>query len=121
MNNTDMVLNIIKKSEKNLSAYEILNKFQKIKKCQPMTVYRASDRLMEKREIHKSNHNKTYLLCCQNLDKKHNPSIAICKKCGLTEELRSDIFFNLLKNLRLKKYDFSNFEVEISALCRSCI
>lgn len=29
MNNIDIVLNIIKKSEKNLSAYEILNKFQK--------------------------------------------------------------------------------------------
>ena len=41
MRNDDITLSIIKKSTKNLTAYEILEKFQKIKKVQPMTVYRS--------------------------------------------------------------------------------
>ena len=39
MNNNEIALNIIKNSQKSLTAYEILDKFQKIKKVQPMTVY----------------------------------------------------------------------------------
>ena len=40
MNNDEITFNIIKKSKKSLTAYEILDKFQIIKKVQPMTVYR---------------------------------------------------------------------------------
>ena len=40
MSNKELVFNIIRKSAKSLSAYEILDKLQKIKKTQPMTVYR---------------------------------------------------------------------------------
>ena len=47
MSNTEIVLNIIKKTSKNLTAYEILERLQKIKKTQPMTVYRALDKLIE--------------------------------------------------------------------------
>jgi len=121
MNNTNIVLNILKKSSKNFTAYEILDKFQKIRKTQPMTVYRALNDLIKKGEIHKSNQSKTYLLCNQDNHKKHNPSIAICKKCGDTKELKSDLFSNILKNYRLKKYDFSDFEIEVSTLCRGCL
>ena len=41
MNNNDIVFDIIKKSKKHLTAYEILDKFQKFKKIQPMAVYRS--------------------------------------------------------------------------------
>ena len=46
MNNNEITLNIIKKSKKSLSAYQILDKFQKIKKVQPTTVYRSLDFLI---------------------------------------------------------------------------
>ena len=63
MNNNEIALNIIKKSKKSLTAYEILDKFQKIKKVQPMTVYRSLNHLINEGVIHKANHNKSYLLC----------------------------------------------------------
>ena len=44
--NSDIVLDIIKKSKKNLTAYEILEKFEKIKKVKPMTIYRALNSLI---------------------------------------------------------------------------
>ena len=62
MSNTEIVFNIIRKSSKNLTAYEILDKLQKIKKTQPMTVYRALDKLIEEERIHKNSINKTFVL-----------------------------------------------------------
>ena len=120
MKNTEIVLSVIKKSSKKLTAYAILEKFQKIKKVQPMTVYRALNDLIEQGVIHKSNQKKTYLLCNHSHNKKHNPAIAICKKCGDTEELKSDLFSNLLKKTSIKKYSFSSYEVEVSTICRGC-
>ena len=102
MKNTEIVLSVIKKSSKKLTAYAILEKFQKIKKVQPMTVYRALNDLIEQGVIHKSNQKKTYLLCNHSHNKEHNPAIAICKKCGDTEELKSDLFSSLLKKHQLR-------------------
>ena len=121
MTNTKIVLNIITKSKKTLTAYEILSQFQKIKKVQPMTVYRALSVLSKQGQIHKSNHNKTFILCNHTHIKSHNPSLAICKKCGVTEELKSDLFTNVLKKSSLKKYNFANYELEVSTICRSCV
>ena len=120
MNNNEIALNIIKNSQKSHTAYEILDKFQKIKKVQPMTVYRALNHLINKGIIHKANHNKTYLLCNHSHKEKNKTSIAICTKCGDSQELHSDLFSPILQKTRLKKYDFLLFDLEISTVCRSC-
>ena len=120
MKNTDIVLNIIKKSSRPLTAYSILELLKSKKTVQPMTVYRALNDLMKKSIIHKSNQNKTFLLCNHLHNKEHNPAIAICKKCGDTEELKSDLFNSLLKKISIKKYSFSNYEIEVSTICRGC-
>ena len=93
MYNNDITLNIIKKSSKNLSAYQILDKFQKIKKVHPTTVYRSLEFLIKKVIIHKSNINKTYMMCRNSHHHKHdqNTLLAICKKCGKTEELLKEL------------------------------
>jgi Fe2+ or Zn2+ uptake regulation protein len=48
MNNDEIIFAIIKKSKKNLTAYEILDKVQKTKKVQPMTIYRSLKNLTDK-------------------------------------------------------------------------
>ena len=104
MKNKELVFNIIKKSSKNLTAYEILDKLQKFKKTQPMTVYRALDSLIEEERIHKSNQTKTFMLCNHTHSKDHNTALAICKKCGDTEELKTSLlqsFFKYLNTLPL--------------------
>ena len=40
MSNDQLILKIIKKSKKDLTAYDILDELNMIKKTQPMTVYR---------------------------------------------------------------------------------
>ena len=103
MKNNVITLNIIKKSKRSLTAYEILDKFQKIKKVQPMTIYRSLNCLIKEGIIHKANNNKSYFLCNHSHKEKHKTSIAICKKCGDSEELKSDLFSPILKKTRLKK------------------
>ena len=120
MTNSDIVLNIIKQSDQSLTAYAILELVKKKKKVQPMTVYRALNDLIDKGVIHKSNQHKTFLLCNHSHNKEHNPSIAICKKCGDTEELKSDFFNNILQKYNLKKFNFKKFELEVSTICSNC-
>ena len=122
MNNNAITLNIIKKSSKNLSAYQILDRFQKIKKVQPTTVYRSLDFLIKQGIIHKSISNKTFMLCSHSYkhNHQHNTLLAICKKCGSTEELFKEMFSPILKMKKFKKFDLSFFDLEILTKCRSC-
>ena len=120
MSNKELVFNIIKKFSKHLTAYEILDKLQKVKKTQPMTVYRALDSLIEEERIHKSNQTRTFMLCNHLHSKNHSTAIAICKKCGDTEELKSSLFENLFKKNNVKKYDFNTFNMEVLTTCKEC-
>jgi Fur family zinc uptake transcriptional regulator len=92
MKNDDITLDIIKKYSKNLTTYEILEKFKKIKKVQPMTVYLSLKKLISNDIIHKSNLNKSYILCNHSHIKNQNTFIVICKKCGISEELLANLF-----------------------------
>ena len=122
MTNTKAVLSIITKSKKNLTAYEILEKFQKTKKVQPMTVYRSLDILIKQGIIHKSISNKTFMLCSHSHkhNHEHNTLLAICKRCGSTEELFKEMFEPIFKMKKFKKFDLSFFDLEILTKCRSC-
>ena len=121
MNNNNIVLNILKKSIKGLSAYEILNKFQKYKKIQPMTVYRALKKLTNDGLIHKTNKNKTFHICNTSEIHNHNAILAVCNDCGITEELNTNLFSKIIKQVKSKsKFNFNNFNLEITTNCKEC-
>ena len=120
--NDQQTLNILKKHNKGLTAYRVLSELQKTRNVKPMTIYRSLNSLQKMGVVHKSNQSKTYFVCHANAKDKHNPALAICKKCEKTEEINPSIFSRIFSNLKTKeKYDFSNFELEISTLCRRCI
>ena len=120
--NDDLILGIIKNNSKPLTAYEILNKVQKVKKIQPMSVYRSLKNLQTKGMIHKSNQNKSFLLCKEgDHDHNHNPVLVICKDCGKTEELEMNTFGKLLSTLKTKaNFQFQKFQMEVSSTCKGC-
>ena len=92
MNNNTLVLNILKKSTKGLTAYQILNRVQKFKLVQPMTIYRALKNLTDDGLIHKTNKNKTFHLCNTTGEHDHNAVLAVCNDCGVAEELNTSLF-----------------------------
>ena len=122
LKNDQQVLGVLKKNIKGISAYGVLKELQRYKNITPMTVYRSLKNLQNMGAVHKSNQSKNYFICHSDLKEKHNPALAICKKCDKTEEINPSIFSKIFSNLKTKeKYDFSNFELEISTLCRRCI
>ena len=122
LKNDHQVLGVLKKNTKGISAYGILKELQKYKNVKPMTIYRSLNNLQIMGAVHKSNKSKNYFICHSDSKEKHNPALAICKKCDKTEEINPSIFSKIFSNLKTKeKYDFSNFELEISTLCRRCI
>ena len=119
--NDKQALNNLKKHHKGLTAYKLLSELQKIKNVKPMTVYRSLNSFQKIGVIHKSNHSKTYFVCHSYGKEKHNPVLAICIKCEKAEELNSSIFSKLIHNVKTKeKYNFTNFEIEISTVCQKC-
>ena len=122
LKNDQQVLGVLKKNTKGISAYGILKELQKYKNVKPMTIYRSLNNLQIMGAVHKSNKSKNYFICHSDSKEKHNPALAICKKCDKTEEINPSIFSKIFSNLKTKeKYDFSNFELEISTFCRRCI
>ena len=119
--NDQRTLGILKKNNKGLTAYGVLRELQKYKNVKPMTVYRSLKNLQKIGIVHKSNQSKAFFVCSSDAKEKHNPTLAICKKCKKTEEINPNSFIKILQNLKTKeKYDFSKFEVEIPTLCKRC-
>jgi len=104
-----------------LSAYEILNRVQKFKFIQPMTIYRALNKLKSEGKIHKSNKNKTFYLCNDQDHDEHNAVLAVCDNCGVAEELKTASFLKVIKPLKTKnKFNFKRFNLEITTNCKEC-
>jgi len=121
MDNNTIVLNILKKNTKGLTAYQILNRVQKFKHVQPMTVYRALKNLTNDGLIHKTNKNKTFHLCNTSEKHEHNAVLAVCNDCGVAEELKTDLFSRIIKQVKSKrKFNFNNFNLEITTNCKDC-
>ena len=125
--NTKLVLNSLKKNPKGLTAYQILNNVQKFKNIQPMTIYRALNSLTTNGLIHKTNKNKTFHLCntvhvCNTTEAhEHNAVLAVGNDCGVAEELKTDLFSKIIKNIKSKKrFNFNNFNLEITTTCKEC-
>ena len=121
MNNNSIVLNILKKNLKGLTAYQILHRVQKFRRVQPMTVYRALKNLTDDGLIHKTNKNKTFHLCSTTESHEHNAVLAVCNDCGIAEELQTELFSKIIKHVKSKrKFNFKNFNLEITTNCMEC-
>ena len=121
MKNNTLVLNILKKNPKGLTAYQLLSRMQKFKIIQPMTVYRSLKDLCEKGLIHKTNKNKTFHLCNTSESHEHNAVLAVCDDCGIAEELSTNLLSKIVKNVKSKnKFNFNNFNLEITTTCKEC-
>jgi Fur family zinc uptake transcriptional regulator len=125
--NNKLVLNSLKTNPKGLTAYQILNVLQKSKPVKPMTVYRALNNLTKNGLIHKTNKNKTFHLCdtnhvCNKSEAhEHNAVLAICDDCGVTEELKTDLFSKIIKKIKSKrKFNFEKFNLELTTSCKEC-
>ena len=123
MNNNQIVLKIIRNNKKALSAYDIVDKFQRIKRIQPMTVYRSLNSLISEGYVHKSNYHNTFVLCKFSHAENDITTLGVCTKCKDIEEVVMD---RNKMGLLLNVVDFKKFntnklqQIEIPAICKAC-
>ena len=108
--------------KKPLSAYDILDKFLRIKKIQPATVYRSLKNLINQNLVHKINLTNKYIVRNEFPNENDVTTIAVCDKCNDYEEIvmnryKMSLAYNILD---LKKFSLENFVVEIVSVCKQC-
>ncbi len=123
LTNDRIVLKILKNNKKRpLSAYDILDKFLRIKKIQPATVYRSLKNLIDQNLVHKINLTNKYIVRNEFPSENDVTTIAVCDKCNDYEEIvmnkyKMSLAYNILD---LKKFSLENFIVEIVSECKQC-
>jgi len=123
LTNDRIVLKILKNNKKRpLSAYDILDKFLRIKKIQPATVYRSLKNLIDQNLVHKINLTNKYIVRNEFPSENDVTTIAVCDKCNDYEEIvmnkyKMSLAYNILD---LKKFSLENFVVEIVSVCKQC-
>ena len=123
LTNDRIVLKILKNNRKKpLSAYDILDKFLRIKKIQPATVYRSLKNLIDQNLVHKINLTNKYIVRNEFPSENDVTTIAVCDKCNDYEEIvmnkyKMSLAYNILD---LKKFSLENFIVEIVSECKQC-
>tara|TARA_B100000927_G_C16316738_1_gene409692 strand:+ start:183 stop:563 length:381 start_codon:yes stop_codon:yes gene_type:complete len=123
LTNDRIVLKILKNNRKKpLSAYDILDKFLRIKKIQPATVYRSLKNLIEQNLVHKINLTNKYIVRNEFPNENDVTTIVVCDKCNDYEEIvlnryKMSLAYNILD---LKKFSLDNFVVEIASVCKQC-
>ena len=123
LTNDRIVLKILKNNRKRpLSAYDILDKFLRIKRVQPATVYRSLKNLMVQNLIHRLNQSNKYIVCSEYHNENDVTTIVVCEKCNEHEEININKFkMSLAYNiLDLKSFNLDNFNVEITSICKKC-
>lgn len=104
-----LVLNFLEKRHDPISAGDIYNKLKK--ELDRVTVYRILEVFEELGIVFKENRGKEALYYLA--DKQHHH--IVCQKCGLTECVPCNHFFNKIKNFNNIKH-----QLILTGLCNNC-
>lgn len=121
-NQRKIVLEIMLKAEKAMSAYDLLD-LLKIEEPQakPPTIYRALDFLLEQGFVHKVESSNSYILCPHFSHPNHISILFICDSCKQILEKNDDQIEQCLKSLaQQNQFKTKHSVIEIHGQCASC-
>ena len=114
------VLDLLGKSSKPLSAYDILDKLHKFGIKAPSTVYRALEALIERGLVHRIESLNAFVACHSD-HKEHNAKFAVCRSCGSAVEIHDPRLTNFISALAKKlQFHIEREMLELSGLCNNC-
>ncbi|MBC9130465.1 zinc uptake transcriptional repressor Zur [Frischella sp. Ac48] len=117
-----IVLAIMLKSEKAMSAYELLD-LLKIEEphAKPPTIYRVLEFLLEQDFIHKVESSNSYVICPHFNQLDHISILIICDNCKQITESNSEQVADTLKALaKQQQFQIKHSVIEIHGLCHTC-
>ena len=118
--NPELVMTAFRKTDKPLTAYEILDKLRPQGVSAPPTVYRALDRLIEDGRVHRLDSLNAFVACAHP---HHGASamFSICDSCGAVEEFSDPALGKRLGQwAKSTGFKIDRSVIEVRGLCRDC-
>lgn len=117
-----LVLETLRKDQRPLSAYDLMDKLRDSGIRAPNTVYRALNRLMADSSVHRLETLNAYVACTQsNFDQDCDPIFAICDNCGNVEEFAAaSVTASVNKWAKAKDFALNSITVELRGTCGKC-
>ncbi|MEM8973025.1 MAG: transcriptional repressor [Pseudomonadota bacterium] len=123
LNATELrILEVLRQDYLPFSAYDLMDRLRGLGVRSPNTVYRALNRLVADRSVHRLETLNAYVACKQSdLGMDRDPMFAICDTCGSVEEFEAASIASSLTT-RTKSFDFAlnSMTVELRGTCRTC-
>ena len=120
--NQKLVAGVLQKSTRPQSAYDILDELRPHGLKAPLQVYRALDKLIDLKLVHRLESLNAFVSC--NHAGCHDEAVAaftICKTCGVVEEFDAQGCVSLLGQAVGKTgFESSLTVIEIKGVCQSC-
>lgn len=115
------IFDLLRRSQKPLSAYEMLDKLRAEGLRAPTTVYRALAALTKAGLVHRIESINAFVACQHHDGHAHIGQFAICTSCGAAEELELEAQTPALQKAG-KKFlaTINNRVIELSGICYKC-
>jgi len=115
------VLDVLRSSNKPLSAYKILEILQtREPDIAPPTVYRTLFKLIENGQAHRLESLKAFVPCSCN-HSMGTPMLTICDTCGAVDERDVSKFLpRIFSFLSRRKFNVNSFIMEVHGECGTC-
>ncbi|WP_455476785.1 Fur family transcriptional regulator [Bartonella sp. B41] len=120
--NQILVLNTLKNAKRPLSAYEILDRLREKGFRAPLQVYRALEKLVKLKCIHRLESVNAFMACLHPENCQHELTIfTICDNCGKVNEIQNQIIVYSVQQM-VQEFDFQAHKstVEIRGICEKC-
>jgi Fur family zinc uptake transcriptional regulator len=118
------VLELLSKSARPLSAYDILDRLRRHGIKAPPTVYRALDVLVARGLVHRLESLNAFVACHgenHSHHHEHGAHFAICRACGTVAEIDDPRLIDAVHNAgRTIKFLIEHETLELTGLCGSC-
>ncbi len=118
--NQALVYEALEKEGRPLGAYDLLNKLREHGLKAPLQIYRALDRLIELRVVHRLESLNAWTTCCDAIHLSA-PVFVICDDCGNVEEhIDTSLNSNLEKISKRSGFVPEKPIIEIHGRCEEC-
>jgi Fur family zinc uptake transcriptional regulator len=119
--NQQLVFDVLEKSGKPISAYDILDALRPAGLKAPLQVYRALEKLVTMELVHKLESLNAFVSCRHS--HHHGGGVtafAICNGCGTVDELHATTSDALVREVDNHGFKVEQTAIEIKGLCRRC-
>lgn len=120
--NQTLVLNTLKNAKGPLSAYAILDHLREEGFRAPLQVYRALEKLVQLKCIHRLESANAFMVCLHPENCQHELTIfMICENCGKVNEIQNQaLVSNLQQMVQAIDFQAQRSILEVRGICKKC-